>query len=242
MDLNPNAASSNLGLLVISPDESFALYGGDINTIGRELIKSDGTPSGTTLFLDINPGNNNNSSPGSFHALPTGGWLFKAYTGTLGEELWFTDGISSTNTFLVKDLNSGPNSSSLPYKFTPFGNKYIFSANTASFGPSLWITDGTPSGTVAIKGFKEINFANNTDYVFGVYNNRIYFTAMDEEHGREIWSSDGTTLGTKMILDLTPGKPSTQFPTLEYYQFNSKLFFQAKTPWNGNQLYMVYTE
>ncbi|MCA9322291.1 MAG: hypothetical protein KDB53_16235, partial [Planctomycetes bacterium] len=123
---------------------------------GRELYVSDGTPGGTGLLLDINPG----GFPifGPFQSNPVGftrvGNLvfFSAKTETDGEELWVTDG-STANQVMdifpgVSILFSQPNSSS-PRNLTAVGSFLYFTARTvdaavnSSGDEELWASDGT---------------------------------------------------------------------------------------------------
>ncbi len=40
-------------------------------------------------------------------------------------------------------------------------------------------------------------------------NDVLIFTAIDEEHGRELWRTDGTEAGTQLLMDISPGAPSS---------------------------------
>jgi ELWxxDGT repeat protein len=81
---------------------------------GRELWATDGTPAGTVLVKDINPG----AASGSPSELVVLGnlLLFAATDGPTGTELWRTDG-TPAGTVLVKDINSGQ-PSGWPYYLT----------------------------------------------------------------------------------------------------------------------------
>src|SRR5262245_47463920 len=71
---------------------------------GRELWRTDGTPAGTTLVADINPGAGS-SDPGQFATM--NGYLYFAATNPYegGRELWRTDG-SAAGTKLVAEINT----------------------------------------------------------------------------------------------------------------------------------------
>ena len=76
--------------------------------LGKELWKTDGTPEGTVLVMDINPGSES-SSPDAFMVAGADGnekLYFAADDGTHGKELWVTDG---TTTELVLDLFQSAN-------------------------------------------------------------------------------------------------------------------------------------
>ena len=73
-------------------------------THGNELWKSDGTPGGTVMVKDINPGTLG-SNPTSLTVV--GSTLFFAATdGVHGPELWKSDG-TAAGTVMVKDVYPG---------------------------------------------------------------------------------------------------------------------------------------
>ncbi|MVM29935.1 hypothetical protein GO755_07820 [Spirosoma sp. HMF4905] len=102
---NPNVASTmfidtwgirdfNFGNIVYFSNYSDAA--------GIELWRSDGTPAGTYMLKDINPGTNH-SYPSEFRTV-NGITYFFANDGTHGIELWKTDG-TTNGTQMVQDLN-----------------------------------------------------------------------------------------------------------------------------------------
>src|SRR5204862_4766957 len=84
---------------------------------GYELWSSDGTPAGTGLVADINPGTGG-SLPQNLTAFGSG-ILFRASDGVTGSELWRSDG-TAAGTALVKDINPGPAHAS-PDRLTVIG-------------------------------------------------------------------------------------------------------------------------
>ena len=114
---------------------------------GPELIRSDGTSTGTYLVKDIYPGSNS-SSPSRF--TPVGSTLFFiANNGVNGTELWKSDG-TEAGTVLVKDINPGSSSSS-PDNLTNVNGTLYFTALDPTHGRELWKSDGTEAGTVLVK-------------------------------------------------------------------------------------------
>jgi ELWxxDGT repeat protein len=102
---------------------------------GQELWKSDGTPEGTVLVLDIAPGP---ASGTPRNLRDVGGiLLFSANDGERGFELWRSDGTAS-GTFLLQDVNPGPRSSN-PSEFTRAGDQIFFSADDGLSGYELWV-------------------------------------------------------------------------------------------------------
>jgi ELWxxDGT repeat protein len=104
---------------------------------GKELWKSDGTPSGTRQFASIAPGTAD-GAPYGFVA--TGDLLFfRANDLAHGQELFVTDG-TTEGTRLVFDLRPGTESST-PYNIAAIGDNLFFSADDGVHGEELWVLD-----------------------------------------------------------------------------------------------------
>lgn len=100
MAINPFGTAAHVadGRLVFTaigftPDRGFELWG------------TDGTPAGTRMVRDINPGLNR-SFPYLLFSLSTGQVVFRADNGTNGFELWTTDG-TTAGTTLLRDIAPG---------------------------------------------------------------------------------------------------------------------------------------
>ncbi len=96
---------------------------------GRELWKSDGTPTGTVMVKDVNPGAAD-SMP--FAITVVGSTLYFAATdGVNGYELWKSDG-TAAGTVMVEDINPGPSLWD-PSGLTAVGTTLFFSADDGWF-------------------------------------------------------------------------------------------------------------
>jgi ELWxxDGT repeat protein len=171
-----------------------------------ELMRTDGTPEGTVLVKDLQPGVHT-SSPRELVRFRNHVY-FQAATDA-GDEMWRTDG-TTTGTQLVKDICPGlcfPQSGVYTYVWPTPGRDALFFVQTDGVnGRELWKTDGTAAGTVMVKDIHPTGSSDPSG--LAVMNGRLYFAADDGVHGRELWTSDGTAAGTTMVRDVNPGPSS----------------------------------
>lgn len=188
---------------------------------GIELYVSDGTSSGTILFLDINTGIGASSYPALLLATKTK-LFFRANDGTNGAEPWISDG-TVAGTKLLKDIYTGPDGS-LAATASEIGNNIIFNAQSVEFGNEPYITDGTAGGT---KMLKDINKGTLSSYTSAKVNlgGKWYFTATDSITGLELWETDGTVSGTTLQKDFIPGTTGSNLSSL--FAYKSLLYFAA---------------
>jgi ELWxxDGT repeat protein len=177
---------------------------------GVELWKTDGTPAGTVMIKDINPGTAD-SDPDHFFVLGNQ-MFFTANDGVVGRELWITDGTES-GTILLADIRPGASSAfesfflTLDFRdFYVFQNHLFFRAYTSTDGLELYKSDGTPAGTGLVKSISPgANDGCQGD--FAVLNGELYFVGFTSNYGGEIWKTDGTGSGTVAVtttLNTTP--------------------------------------
>lgn len=192
---------------------------------GTELWKSDGTPQGTSIVKDINPGSAG-SFPKNLYAV-NGSLFFTILNPGIGFELWKSDG-SSQGTLRVKDF---PNESgfSLIENLTAFQNHVFFTLKIYGSTPStsLWKSDGTTEGTVLVKPIDASNLI--------VFKQSLFFSGSDPATGTELWQSDGTSEGTTLVKDINPGTGSSYLYNLMV--FNNTLFLIANDGTTGEELW-----
>ncbi len=217
---------------------------------GYELWKSNGTPAGTSMLMNISLGDSS-SRPGGFAKFGNM-VLFFANTVLNGRELWKTDG-TAVGTSLVKDI--GPASFGSVSNFVPFfifNNKAYFTANNISNGEEIWMTNGTTAGTTMMKDLNP-GPAGSYSQIFNAVTigSKFFFGAFNNTSGFEIWQSDGTGAGTSILKDIVSGSNSS-FPifllaykwdsfqnVLTHPLFNgNKFFFMAQTPTTGTELWV----
>jgi ELWxxDGT repeat protein len=160
---------------------------------------SYGTPAGTTLVKDVNPGP---LSSGPYGLTNVNGTLFfSAYDEAHAHELWKSDG-TAAGTVLVKDIAAGPDSSS-PGALVSAQGVLFFFADDLTHGPELWRSDGTAAGTRLVKDILPGPGGDYTNYPTSLTNanGTLFFVASDGVHHNTLWKSDGTVAGTLPVSD-----------------------------------------
>lgn len=226
----------------ISPSDAFPdrlvnldgvlLFVADDGTNGVELWKSDGTPAGTVMVTDINPGGD--ADPGATTGLVVygGAIYFDADDGTNGVELWKSDG-TATGTVLVKDIRAGGNDSN-PSSLTVVGSQLLFAATDGTVGIELWKSDGSGANTVLVSDINPLG-SSGPGRILDV-NGTAYFVADDGTNGIELWKSDGTGAGTTLVRDINAGALLGSNPS-HLVNVSGSLFFAANDGVSGNELW-----
>jgi ELWxxDGT repeat protein len=201
------------------------------NQFGKELIRTDGSDSGTYMIKDINDGPNN-SNINNF-TIGDNLLFFTADDGINGTELWITDG-TDTGTKMLKNINA--NSSSFPSDlvYLPSKKSIVFTANDGINGTELWISDGTENGTVLLKDINATLHSNPYNKVLG--GQYIYFLANDGSSGVELWRTDGSNNGTFLLKDIRTGTAASGVTKLT--AMDTFMFFVANDGNTGNELYV----
>ena len=182
-----------------------AMYFRGANGSDSELWRSDGTPAGTGLFLDLSPGGG--SYPAAFQIF-NGRLYFEARTPAEGIEMHSTDG-TVAGTRLLKEIAPGTRGIDDSYTVAPaiFNGRMYFRADDQLRGTELWSTDGTSDGTTMLK---DINTSTNnfdTSTMTPGPGGYFYFNGNDGVHGRALWRTDGTAAGTSIFSDLVLDAP-----------------------------------
>ena len=198
---------------------------------GTEWHRTDGTAAGTSVVLDLMPGNGSGfvSLLGTYGSLV----MFAGNDGIHGIELWATDG-TATGTRMVADISPGIATTNLRAG-VEFQGRFYFAADDGVHGIELWVTDGTAAGTqlfyeVAVVGSGLIG--NLT-----VLASTLLFTGRRVQQGAELYASDGTQAGTDILVDLAPG-PASALPE-ELTVLGSACYFRANNGTTGIELWQT---
>lgn len=184
--------------------DGMSLFSAHDSIHGRELWRSDGTPSGTVLVKDIHPGAQD-SGPSGFVVLGSHAYFF-ADDGGHGRELWRSDG-TEAGTHLVADIRPGRhgNVAQVP---TIAGNTLYFSANDGVHGVELWRSDGSQAGTVMVSDIRPGPASSNPGAIRALSPGVVLFQATRDDVGSELFRSNGSAGGTVLVRDLLPGTGS----------------------------------
>lgn len=179
---------------------------------GREIWKSDGTPTGTAIVSDIAPG-------------PTSGitttpplifqdeLFFPAEDGITGIELWRSNGSPAT-TQPVYDLAKGYGSN--PLEMTPIDDSVFFSADDGvTDAAQLWAAEELDAQLLAAlpepqKLFDDLEYPGSDSLGlinFLEFDGNLIFThhftylwaSANQQLEYEMWTSDGTAAGTELV-------------------------------------------
>jgi ELWxxDGT repeat protein len=160
---------------------------------GLELWQTDGTPAGTKLFLDIEPGAGisypfifkpfYNGFGGLNRQLYQGNkFFFSAFNGSTGFELYVSDG-TLPGTKMVKDIYPGYFDGLQNLSFFYTRDHLYFNAQTPDHGDELWRTDGTAGNTRLTADLNTFPGIGSKASPVVIVGNRLLITGDDGDSG-----------------------------------------------------------
>jgi ELWxxDGT repeat protein len=169
-----------------------AFFAANDGVHGDELWKSDGTPSGTVLVKDIEPGYDTSYIS---NLRNINGTLFFA-ADYYRQHLYKSDGTAS-GTSVVSDTFDCSN----PELLTEVDDLVYF----ASDDFTICRSDGTATGTTVVTSNSPLNSIGWASESLAYVNSRLFFSADDYEHGTELWALDTA----RNLLALTINGPDS---------------------------------
>jgi ELWxxDGT repeat protein len=224
----------------------YVYYANSDPTHGLEIWRTDGTPGGTGLFLDLIPEGNSyhgynffdhQSAPTQF--VTAGNKMFFVannndffYFGFGHRQLYVTDGTVAGTQRLsnIQQTFPYPTNSDLQ-DLTLVGDRVFFTAHSGNNARELWVSNGTTAGTHMV-----IDLTPGSSTVFGIStptssftsSTRHDFAALGEflvfHRNNQLWISDGTAAGTQLLL--TTDQQTADTPR-DMTVVGSTLFFAA---------------
>jgi ELWxxDGT repeat protein len=246
-----NRLLPSLGPYVVSPLTGTSLtdYTGTLffaandGVHGSQLWESNGSPAGTAMVTDINPGTVG-FSPSSLTNV-SGTLFFVADDGVHGKELWRSNGLAAGTT-LVSDIVPGSVGSN-PVLLTNLSGTLFFAAGDGGVDRAglasykLWRSDGTSAGTSVAADFNP-GFAAEVPGAMANVNGTLFFgtndTLFDSNHGTALWRSNGTAAGTSLVEDFTDTTNNSGglYPWL-LTDVSGTLYFTVNNKGNGDTLF-----
>lgn len=195
-----------------------------------DLWKSDGTPAGTVLVVNLDYEPNGVEHYMSFDKFVAVGSTVLLTKKTGDATAWFrSDGTAAgTIPFTPAAQISG---SILPTAVLN-GQLYFLGAEPG-VGPELYKTNGTNGGTVLVKDILP-GAAGSNAQGFVAANGVLYFTAHSTAGVSQLFRSDGTAAGTLPIHTISPGA-TTGSSTAFGFVLGNSLMFLAGDGINGYQ-------
>src|SRR5690606_30149212 len=135
-DIAPGPRGSTpIGRGIANPQREFVRLGNLLYFVahgpaGEELWRTDGTPGGTMMAVDIEP--YGSSSPRDLQPVGSRYLWFTAWTHLHGREIWISDG-SAAGTWRLTDIAPGSRSS-LVGGISRLGNRFVFLADDTFVG------------------------------------------------------------------------------------------------------------
>lgn len=162
---------------------------------GNELWVTDGTNAGTTLFADIEPGEES-SEPFAMVVAGANLYMTAGSDGYDGRQLWVTDGLSAPRVLAASRVGV-----SYGFSLWSAGGRLYFSGRDRLTGTEPWTTDGTDAGTKIVANIARDRAPSSDPRGLLKAGNLLYFWAAETAYNYSFWRSDGTASGTFELFD-----------------------------------------
>jgi len=218
LDVFPGPETSILFTILVSHD-GWVYFMADDGVTGYELWRTDGTPAGTLLFADIEPGSAS-SLPVNLLSSPLG-----LFFSTNGSGLWASDGATVTRVDNLQKSSSNPTE----LLHDPIASRLFMTLSNAGLGKEPWVSDGTDAGSFLLGDIRDGASSSTSDLLAtlpdqsgAAQDSLLVFSANDGVAGRQLWRSDGTPVGTEALATINPSDSAKIEPGVlfgEHYYF-----------------------
>jgi ELWxxDGT repeat protein len=226
LDLNQEVVPRSAEPELVGTAGGWVLFTAEDDAHGRELWRTDGTPEGTALVVDLCPG----SCQGQLSSWATLGdrLIFAATDAVAGRELWVSDG-TAEGTRRLAELCPGP-CSSAPHAQRVVGDRLYFAASDGVHGIEPWTSDGTAEGTRPL-GDLCAGACGSHPRDFTPFAGGAVFLTLESV----LWKSDGTAAGTVEVERICDGCDAAVQGMLA---FDGRLWFGASDGRLGSELWV----
>ncbi|HWA35975.1 MAG TPA: ELWxxDGT repeat protein, partial [Cyclobacteriaceae bacterium] len=196
-------------------------FAADDGTNGKELWKSDG-PGNASLVRDINPSGASNPNNLKMY---NGKLYFAASDGTSDNpQLWKSDGTSAGTQII---LNPQPvQYPGIPQDAIVHGGALFIAAYDG-----LWKVDGDAAPVRVATTYVTPHTLTST-------NPYLYFVGYNvDTYGCSLFKSDGTAAGTMPVANNVSGCVGPTDSPQDIIEFNSKIYYNGKTPAGQSELW-----
>ena len=204
---------------------------------GAELWVTDGTPHGTSLVRDLQPGPDGVGAISFF--IHNDGLYFQG-AGINSPEmttLYTTDG-TSAGTQPAPFGGWGTE----PFRYADAGDVFYAAARRSPYDSYYQLSRVDPAVNASTT---VLDFVATPHMAF--FNGKLYFTNFDNAHGNELWVSDGSAGNTRLLKDVYPGDLGSMNDTRLQYPYDSytpqftiaggRLYFVARDADHGRHLF-----
>jgi ELWxxDGT repeat protein len=208
---------------------------------GRELWRTDGSVSGTSILKDLTPGTRS-SAPSLLTSIGNE-LVFSATTARVppnydgsGRELWVSGG-TEASTVLLRDFNLAFSGDSDPDLFMSLGDKTIFSATLDNGISNMYVLDNLSKQISQISDSNVVPRATSilSGFQYETLGDSVIFPVRNPGFGIEIGISDGTAAGTFMLKDINNSFVSSN--PINLTRLGSEVFFYAYDSFIGYELW-----
>ncbi len=230
---------------LIAEMNGFLYFAASGNGVGRELYRTDGTSSGTTLVKDVVAGalSSQIDQHTRKHAAVTGTKIFfNAYNQASGIEPWVSDG-TAAGTHVLREFASGVSGSggyATVYSHIVFNDRFYFQVkdSVTGVGTELFVSDGTTAGTELFRDF-EPGSGSSITYALTDFKNELYmFVVAPSQPGFTLWKTDGTQAGTVLVKRFADIKlSSSNFELIKVVATGTNVFYFSVATDTGYQVW-----